>query len=74
MGRKPIRSQLIGRPVRSIALTGAASILSVGLGLLSVASTAIAAELSAWRYDSQTRSLNLALPEGVMPTVSVIAP
>lgn len=43
---------------------------ALGLGML----PAIARELPAWNYDEQARSLNLTLPAGVTPTLSVIAP
>lgn len=51
------------------ALTGAASILTVGINALPAA----ADELNNWGYDSQTRSLIINLPPDISPSVSVLA-
>ncbi len=50
-------------------LTGAASMLALGIDALPAA----AAELIDWGYDSQTRSLTLTLPSNLLPSVSVLA-
>ena len=56
--------------VRWGLLTGAASMLALGVEMLPAA----ADELNEWSYDSQTRSLNLTVPSDVSPSVSVISP
>ncbi|NJM98330.1 MAG: hypothetical protein HC800_15255 [Phormidesmis sp. RL_2_1] len=59
--------------LRWLAMMAASALTS--LGTLTVPITpAVAAELTEWDYDSQTRSLNLVLPASIMPSVSVIAP
>lgn len=50
-------------------LTGAASMLTLGMNTLPAA----ADELNDWGYDSQTRSLTITLPPNISPSVSVLA-
>jgi hypothetical protein len=57
----------------SAALAGGASVASTFL-LAMASGSAMAAELSPWYYDAQTRSLTLTLPNDVSPSISVIAP
>ncbi|MFK8184606.1 MAG: AMIN domain-containing protein [Phormidesmis sp.] len=76
MGRKTLCGNMSGRRTSFLkrgfkwATISIVSLSAVGIGLL----PAIAAELSAWRYDSRSRSLTLTLPGSVTPNVSVIAP
>ncbi|MGB3298481.1 MAG: hypothetical protein WBA76_09440 [Phormidesmis sp.] len=63
----------LGRMIAQVgfgAICGALSMTALGWEML----PAIARELPAWSYDPQTRLLNLTLPAGVTPTLSVIAP
>lgn len=76
MGRKALRSNTLGQQTlfwkKGLRWTmlGLSSLSFVCIGLL----PAMAAELSAWRYDSRSRSLTLTLPGSVTPNISVTAP
>lgn len=80
MGSKVKRSKALGQSLvccngrlkRALkwAAIGMSSLSAVCMGLLPAAS----AELSAWRYDSRSRSLTLTLPGTITPNVSVTAP